>query len=95
MDVAKEFLDMITDAVEETGADLTESKEEIAAYAAERAQHLSTIAHEPGFGQAVVAERNNVAMRAGIEISDDAAAVDSRWIGMIGGALRIAAIALI
>ena len=95
MNVAKEFLALITDAVEETGADLADTKEAIAIYMAERATHLSTIAHEPGFGQAVIAERNNVAMRAGLEASADAAAVDNRWLGMIGGALRIAAIALI
>tara|TARA_R110000822_G_scaffold120633_3_gene254144 strand:- start:7173 stop:7460 length:288 start_codon:yes stop_codon:yes gene_type:complete len=95
MNVAEEFLALIEDAVAETGTDLAETKELVAGYMAERATHLSTIAHEPGFGQAVIAERNNVAMRAGLAISADAAAVDNRWIGMIGGALRIAAIALI
>ena len=95
MDVAKEFLALLTEAVEETGVDFVESKEVLATYAAERAQHLSTIAHEPGFGQAVIAERNNVVMHAGFEISHDLGSIESRWIGMIGGALRIAAIALI
>jgi hypothetical protein len=95
MDPVKEFLALITDAVEETGVDLGDAKEEVAAYAAERAEHLATISGEPGFGQAVIAERNSVAMKAGLALSEVADAGQGRWIGMIGGALRIVALALI
>lgn len=41
-----------------------EAKAELAAYAAERTAHLSLIAAEPGFSEAVKAERDNVAMKA-------------------------------
>lgn len=95
MNVRDEFLAMLTDALEDTGVDLSESKEVIAGYMAERSAHLSTIAHEVGFGRAVTREANSIAMRAGLEVSSNANAVHSRLVGFIGGALRIAAIALL
>ena len=94
MDLAKEFEDLLTDAVEETGADLSEAKNAFAAYLASRAEHLETCVGEPGFGQAVRAERNSAALRAGLNVSDEASAVDQRLIGLLGGALRLGAIAL-
>lgn len=95
MNAKDEFLAMLTDAVKDTGADLAASKEEVAVYMAERAQHLSLITHEVGFGAAVIREANNVAMKAGLSVSENAGRADSRLFGMIGGALRIAAIALV
>ncbi len=94
MNIKTEFETMIADALDETGSDLQASKEEIAVYMSERAAHLSTLTTDPGFAQAVIAERNNVAMRAGLAVSDNARGVDQRLLGMIGGALRIAAAAL-
>lgn len=95
MDTKQEFADLLEAAVEETGVALGASRAELAAYMAERAAHLSLIVHEPGFDQALMAERNNVALRAGLEMSDQARAVDQKIVGIIGGALRIAAAALV
>ena len=95
MNARDEFLALLTDAATDIGADLQANKEEVAAFMAERSTHLSTIAHEPGFGRAVQREAVSVAMMAGLEVSDTARGLDQRWFGIIGGALRIAAIALI
>lgn len=94
MNIADEFLGLIDDAFVDAGRDLDLSREEVAAYAAERADHLSAIVHEPGFSEAVIAERDNIAMKLGLEVSENAHAADHRVLGWIGGALRIAAIAL-
>ena len=95
MNAKDEFLALLIDAAEDIGADLKTSKEEVAACMAERAEHLSTITTEPGFGRAVQREAVSVAMRGGLEISDTANGLVQRWFGIIGGALRIAAIALV
>lgn len=95
MNARDEFLALLTDAAEDIGADLATSKDEVAAFMAERSDHLSTITTEPGFGRAVQREAVSVAMMAGLEVSDTAHGVDQRWFGLIGGALRIAAIALV
>ncbi len=95
MNTKDEFLALLTDTAEELGADLADAKDELAAYMAERSTHLSLISQEPGFGRAVSREAQNVAMRAGLNVSDAATGVDQRWFGVISGALRIAAIALV
>jgi len=94
MDPKQAFLDLLDEAIAETGMDLEDRKQEVADYAAERSLHLSTIAAEPGFEQALRAERNSVALRAGLAVDDAASAHDQRVFGMIAGALRIAALAL-
>ena len=90
-----EFRDLIHDAVEETGADLSKTKDEVAVFMSERALHLSTLTTEPGFGQAVTAERDNVALFAGLKTAEAADATGQRLLGLIGGAIRIAALALV
>lgn len=95
MNTTEEFLALLTDAAEDLGADLEANKEDVAAFMASRSDHLATITHEPGFGRAVQREAVAVAMEAGLNISDTASNVDQRWFGMIAGALRIAAVALV
>lgn len=95
MNARDEFKNMLQDALDETGADLEQTSDEIADYMAERSLHLSTITGEPGFGRAVHREALNVAMRAGLETSADAQAIDQRLFGMIAGALRIVALMLV
>lgn len=94
MDTAANFESMLKDAVAETGVRLKETPRVLALYMAERSLHLSAISTEPGFEQAVRAERNNVALRAGIETHAQASAIDFQILGMIQGALRMAAAAL-
>lgn len=88
------FQQLLEDAVKETGTRLKQAPAELAAYMSERAAHLSLSAQEPGFDQAVRAERNNVAMRAGLIAHDVASKTDFQFLGIIQGALSIAAKAL-
>ena len=97
MDVQKEFENLVEATLEDLGGTLEATKEELAAYGAERAQKLADIidAGEPGFDQAVVAARNSMALKAGLVAGDAAGAVDSVWRGVFSGALRMAAMSLV
>lgn len=94
MDVLSEIKNTLDDALESSGATLKESREEVAQFMHDRALHLSTITHEPGFGKAVVAERNAIAMEAGLEVSEVAGKADVEMLGWIGAGLRIFAMVL-
>jgi hypothetical protein len=87
----EDFLELLKSAAEETGHDLGDSARSVAIYATERAAHLSLIVNEPGFMKAVIAERDNVAMFAALEVGKDAKASDQRIVGIIHGALMLAA----
>lgn len=89
-----EFKQLIDSALSETGASLKESSQEVAAYAASRAAFLSTIVGQPGFEQAVIAERDNVALFAGVVAVGQAVAVQAKIVGIIQGALFMGAQAL-
>lgn len=93
-EVEKEFEKLLKAALKETGGELVLSAKKLALYMAERAAHLSTIVDDRGFEKALLAERNNVLMKAGLSVADDAVAFDQRILGIIQGALRMAAIAL-
>ena len=94
MKVRDEFQSLIEETLEGFKGLSLDKRQQISAYAADRADHLSRIAHEPGFAQAVEREAQNVAMRAGVEISNSVGATESMIYGVIGGALRIVAVAL-
>lgn len=86
--------DLLKNSAEELGLEIKGGAKALAAYAAERTSYLSLLVGQPGFEQAVVAERANVALRAGILAIDTADAAQSRFIGVIQGALSIGAKAL-
>lgn len=89
-----EFKNLIDSALQETGASLKQSSQEVAAYAAQRAAFLSTLVGQPGFEQAVIAERDNVALFAGIVAVGQVVAIQAKIVGVIQGALFIGASAL-
>lgn len=95
MDIKKEFLAMLDDAADSAANSLETGREDVAEYMRERALHLSTIAGEPGFGLAVSAEATSVAMFAGLSTQEASADADVLIWGMISGAIRIAALALV
>lgn len=92
---ANEFLALLDAELKDVQHDFKVSRGELAIYMSERAQHLSLAVNEPGFDRVVLAERNNVALRAGLLISENASSLNDRLLGLIGGALRIMAIALV
>lgn len=94
MNTEKEFVRLIEDAVKETGVELTQTAAHVAAYMNERAIHLASISGQPGFDQALRAERNNVALRAGISVAHNADQADARMLGLFQGLLGMGAAAL-
>ena len=95
MEFENAFKKMLLDAAGAAGKEIRGDVDELARYAAERAKHLSTLVHDPDFEVAAVAERDNVAMRAGILATRRSDAMDHRIMGMIHGALRIGSSMLI
>lgn len=79
---------------EEMKASLRGDVQALANYAAERTAHLSTLVGQAGFDQAVIAERDNVALRAGIKAVAQADAIDARRVELISRLLAIAAMAI-
>lgn len=94
MDVAIELRDLMEDAACELGWELPNNLHEVTLYAAERTAFLSTLVGQPGFGEATRAERDSVALKAGIKVVAAADAMDARVVGIIQGVLVLGAKAL-
>jgi len=92
--VGEDFLALITSNLTGLGSDLAVSAEELATYSASRAAHLASIMDEPGFSEAVAAEKDNVALRAGIASVNAASASEARLLGVLEGGLVLGARAL-
>ena len=69
------------------------SVEEVAQYANERAAVLKTLVGQPGYELALIAERDNIALKAGISAFGEENTIHEQM-GMVEGALRLAAILL-
>lgn len=82
---------LLESALEETGADLEATTSEVALYAAQRTAVLATLVGLNGYEQAVIAERDNVALRAGLSAVSVADAARERLLGVIQGALFLGA----
>lgn len=85
---------LLREQADQLGVELAGDYNDAVAFAAERAAHLSTITHEPGFDEAVRAERDSVVLRItslAIERADD---VDQRFLSIVGRVLSITARAL-
>ena len=92
--MSSQFKALLEAAVKETGADLGKSKDEVAMYMSERTAHLAQIVGFEGFDMAVVAERDNVALFAGLHAVAQSDSIRDRILGIIQGALFIGASAL-
>lgn len=88
---ANELKGALSSAIAATGASLKQSAAEVALFTAQRTAHLATLVGQPGFEEAVVAERNSVAMFAGIKAVEEADAADARLLGLIEGVLLVGA----
>ena len=89
--VADDFRALFQDAIAETGVEIRVGLAELATYAAERSAHLATLVGDPGFSMAVAAERDAVALKAGIVAVRQADQADARLVGIIQGGLSFAA----
>lgn len=92
--LGQEFIDLLKNNAVEAGRELTSDLNDVKDYAAARMQHLSTIISEPGFREALVAERDNVALKAAGRAIDRADAFDARLLSITEGALAIGSRAL-
>ena len=94
MNLEQEFKELLEDTLEGLGRDVETDLDAIANYMVERTEHLSDSVGEPGFNEAVLAERDNIILAAGILITKEGDRADQRIAGVITGAIRIAAVAL-
>lgn len=85
------FIKLLEQQLKDAGRDLNVSARDVAAYASQRAAHLSTLVADPNFMDAVKAERDNVALYAGIKAVENADAIDNRVLGIIQGAIALGA----
>jgi hypothetical protein len=93
-DLVGDITNMLLDAVRDAGKDLAKSAEKVAHYTATRAQHLARIHNEPGWRRAVMAERDSVALFAGIAVVGSADVADARILGIIEGVLTALSLGL-
>jgi hypothetical protein len=90
-EILNAFLEQLKLEIEDAGQDIKVSWDELRMYTAERANHLSAIVGKPGFELAVRAERDAIALKAGIAAVDTADQAGQRWLGMIQGTLIVVA----
>lgn len=89
-----QFEVLLSSLLEGTGQSLEQSGREVAAYAATRTAILATLVGQVGYEQAVIAERDAVALFAGLQVVSNADGLRDRILGAIQGALFMAAGAL-
>lgn len=82
-----EIKNLLDSALAETKVDLQKDTTAVAAYMANSLVRLAKAANEPGFAEAVKAERDSVALFAGIQAVGTADAADARIYGLIQGVL--------
>lgn len=89
--VVDEFTDQLRVLARETGRDLGSGSARLNAYAGERIEHLSRIAGEPGFEEAVRAEAHNIMLEAGMLAVEAADRADERVRLAVQATVRFAA----
>lgn len=89
--VEKEFVALLSDAATRLGRRLGGNAQELTKYAGERARHLAGLVGQPGFEEALTAERDNLVLMAGGLLIEAGDAADAELVGIIGGALGMAA----
>ena len=88
---SNEFMDSLKASLKETGRKIDVDLEEVRVYAASQMTQLALAVGEPGYDRAVIAARDNVAMKAGLLAVAHADAIDSRIVGVIQGSLFVGA----
>ncbi len=93
--VGRDLVGLIQLQASQVGQEIGADVDELARYTAERAAHLALCVGEPAFEEALLAERQNVALYAAIKGVERAHQVDGRLLAAIRGALSLAAHALV
>lgn len=90
-DSSQAFEELIKQAAKDTGVALKMDAKALALYADQRAAHLVTLIGQNGYEDAVIAERDAVILKAGIASVNAADRMQARFIGVLEGALSMAA----
>lgn len=93
-ELTKDLSNLIRELLAEQGVEMKRAAFDVAAYAAARMRVLGRSVGQRGYEEARIAERDAIALYAGIEALDAAKAADARIIGAIEGALAIGARAI-
>ena len=94
MNVVGEFVRLLEEAAIETGKELKADLVEIQSYVEQRIVHLSRIIDQPGYREALIGERDALALMVGVRAFDQADAADQRLIGIVTATLASGARAL-
>lgn len=92
-DAATQLESLIADALKETGATAQLSAKEMVVEAQASAMRLSAAIGQPGYDEALRAERDVLALKAGLKLVAQADAADARVVGIIQGAIGLLAVA--
>lgn len=82
-----EIAALLTQSAANLKIDLKEDVGKVSYYAAERMDHLATIANEPGYDEAVKAARDSIMIKAGIAGANEGTAADAEFRGIVHGML--------
>ncbi len=86
-----QFKEMLRAAAAETGLQLQDNLDEVALYASERVAILAMLVGQDGYDQAVIAERDNVALKMALASVAQSDAMRDKFTGLLQGALFMAA----
>jgi len=89
--VADELARVLTDAAREEGRDLLVDAQAVRAVIAASVERLAASVGQPGYRDAVIAERDAVALASAVVAVDSGDAADRRLLGIIEGALTVGA----
>lgn len=92
--VAQDLGVAIKQSAKELGVELRLDLANVTLYAAERTAYLASLVGQAGYDEAVIAERDNVVLRAGISSVQSADKLDQRIVGLIYSTLLFGAQAL-
>lgn len=90
-DFQTELASLLNATYTEFGTSFPGDIHEVTTYAEKRTLHLSTLVGNPGYEQAVLAERDNIALKAGIVAAVASDRMDQRVLGVIQSAISVAA----
>jgi hypothetical protein len=93
-EIGEEFVGLLRENAIEAGRELASDLGEVRDYVAARMAHLSRTSAEPGFREALVAERDSIAMKAAGRAIDRADAFDARILGLVEGVILVGSKAL-
>lgn len=77
------FEALLSNILDGTGEALEQSGREVALYASERTAILATLVGQVGYDQALIVERDNVALFAGLQAVSNADGLRDRLLGAI------------